>query len=169
MSYLDRFGKYEDERINGTYVAKNWQRFLLWVAIGVILAVMLIPLIGYHSINRTNRIIETGRKVEAIYIDTTSGKHGVDLIYEYIDDDGTIYRGKQSNVYWSQSEAEARIGDTIEIYIDGKGKSTHGGKRDGTWFLVGAIGCGILAVCVLVFQTVMWDKWGKKKAKWAMV
>jgi hypothetical protein len=122
---------------------------------------MLIPLIGYYSISRTNDIIDNGRKVEAKYVDMSSGKHGVTLIYEYIDDDGTVYRGNGA-LYWLTGDAERHIGDTIEIYIDGKGASTRGIKKDGTWFLVGAIGCGCLALVALVFQIVMWDMWDKK-------
>ena len=162
MSRLDRILKYENERVNGKYVAKNWQRFMLWVAFGVVLVIMLIPLIGYYSISRTNRIIDIGRKVEATYLRVTfDSRRRAQLVYEYMDSDGTLYIGK-GDIYFHVVDAEKHIGETTEIYIDGKGNSTDGSKRDGTWFLVGAIGCGVLAVGVLVFQIVMWDEWEKK-------
>ncbi|MDE7454381.1 MAG: hypothetical protein K2M64_00960 [Clostridia bacterium] len=49
--------------------------------------------------------------------------------YKYVDENGTEYIGVLKPIYKTKQEAEAHIGETIEIYIDGKGKSIPVGEE----------------------------------------
>ncbi len=44
-------------------------------------------------------------------------------VYKYVDENGTEYIGGLEPIYKTKQEAETHIGEVVEIYIDGKGKS----------------------------------------------
>ena len=49
--------------------------------------------------------------------------------YKYIDENGIEYVGRLKPIYKTKQEAETHIGETVEIYIDGKGKSIPVGEE----------------------------------------
>ncbi|MCH5161093.1 MAG: hypothetical protein J1G04_03590 [Clostridiales bacterium] len=76
-----------------------------------------------------------------------------DLGYEYVDENGVIYRGECSFRLRSYEEAESYMGVKVDIYIDGKGHSIPVYKAEDfnqnmAWILMGlAIG---LFICYTV-------------------
>ncbi len=50
-------------------------------------------------------------------------------VYKYVDENGRKYIGRLKPIYKTKEEAETHIGETVEIYIDGKGKSIPVGEK----------------------------------------
>lgn len=64
--------------------------------------------------------------------------------YKYVDENGTEYIGILKPIYKTKQEAETHIGEAVEIYIDGKGKSIPVGEEPQVgysliWVVISAI------------------------------
>lgn len=122
-----------------------------------LLCAFLIFIGALNHINNKGRLdaIRGGVIVQAewnaiIPVDHGRAPASYDLGYEYIDENGIIYREKCAYVLQSYEEAESYMGKKVDIYIDGKGHSIPVYKakdfnKNGAWALMG-IGIGI-AVC----------------------
>ncbi|MCH5162779.1 MAG: hypothetical protein J1G38_04745 [Clostridiales bacterium] len=82
-----------------------------------------------------------------------------DLGYEYVDENGVIYRGECSLRLRSYEEAKSYIGKKVDIYIDGKGHSilvseAEDFNQNTAWILMG------LAIGIFVCYTVALTIWG---------
>ncbi|MDE5729815.1 MAG: hypothetical protein K2I20_06585 [Clostridia bacterium] len=82
-----------------------------------------------------------------------------DLIYEYTAPDGTFYTG-YSRVDYSKSEAEALIGEEVDLYIDGKGDGTlHDYTKDNRdLYLIFGIVFLVLGVATAVTAVVLYKR-----------
>ena len=86
------------------------------------------------------------------------------LGYEYIDENGVIYREECSFRLGSLEEAESYMGKNVDIYIDGKGHSIPVYKakdfnKNGAWALMG------IAIGIAVSYTIGLIIWGVIKHK----
>lgn len=85
--------------------------------------------VNYNKDLYLQSIKERGEKVTTEIVRTgyesgvTIGHSFVVLIYEYIDENGVEYNGMCESRFNVLEDAEKHIGEKVEIYIDGKGKS----------------------------------------------
>ena len=67
--------------------------------------------------------------------------------YKYIDENGIEYVGRLKPIYKTKQEAETHIGETVEIYIDGKGKSIPVGEESETGYSLIWVVISTILVC----------------------
>jgi len=68
-------------------------------------------------------------------------------VYKYIDKDGTEYIGFLSQSYKTREEGEKHIGEEVEIYTDGNGKSFPVGEKPNVGYAVTWVVISVLLVC----------------------
>ena len=119
---------------------------------------------------RLSTLQEKGTKVVALIANVaTKGNYGIIVVYQYTDSNGMNYNGDCGRLFKTRQEAEAQIGKTIEIYIDGKGNSIPVGmKTSENWQLVWAIVlsvivCGLLTATVILSVKIAKEKKLKKQ------
>ena len=90
----------------------------------------------------------------------SSSRHGrYDLIYEYTAPDGTFYTG-YSILDYSKSQAEALIGEEVDLYIDGKGDGTlHDYSKDNRdLYLIFGIVFLVLSTAAVITTVVLYKR-----------
>ena len=104
----------------------------------ILLFFALLFLASYHSGLQKRNAIERGVKVNAEIVGvgysnslTEGGSGSWYLEYEYIDENGVKYCGRDNSTFEYQEYAMRYIGSKIEIYIDGEGHSIVAGYKPG--------------------------------------
>lgn len=102
--------------------------------------------------------------VEVITIEvTTSGLRDWSCMYRYVAENGTVYAGSIGK-YEHRADAEKRIGEEIEIVIDGKGTSYLATDKPISYT------CGIISGCLFIvfIVSVIINRVEKKKYRIAV-
>lgn len=131
-------------------------KFILLSVFAYLLCTLFISIGVLNYITNKGRLdaIRGGVVVQAKWVSIIPIAHGrapstYDLGYEYIDENGLIYREKCAYVLQSYDEAESYMGKKVDIYIDGKGHSipVYEAKNfnvNDAWITMG-IGIGLAA------------------------
>ena len=130
---------------------------------------MTLGLVYYFDDKGKADAIKSGVVVQAEWVGIIPHSHGqanatYDLGYEYVDENGIIYREKCIWGFDSMDEAKLYIGKKVDIYIDGKGHSiavyqAKDFNQNFAWTLMGiAIGLAVSYTVGLIIWRVIKHK-----------
>lgn len=153
------------------YEKKQKIKFIAFVVFVYIFCafLMTLGLVHYFDDKGKADAIKSGVVVQAEWVGIVPNSHGqanatYDLGYEYIDENGVIYREKCVLGFDSIDEAESYIGKKVDIYIDGKGhsitvKQAKDFNQNLAWWLMGiAIGIAVSYTIGLIIWGVIMHK-----------
>ncbi len=115
-----------------TRTASNTKILVLCCVLFVILCgVVYLCFYQFFLEKHFQQMIDDGitAKAEIFSCRQNSNRSPYACVYKYVDENGTKYIGALKPIYKTKKDAETHIGEIVEIYIDGKGKSIPVGEE----------------------------------------
>lgn len=124
--------------------------FLVIFCIGFLIlsVVAALCIYGFCKVKHYQQMIADGKTATAVIYRafTASKNEPAGCMYQYVDENGVEYIGVWKH-FKTKAEAETHIGETVEIYIDGKHDSFPVGEEPGNAAAIAWVTISILLLC----------------------